>query len=433
MPNDAPPPDRRRFLLGSLAGVTTAAAGTVAGMEWHRRRASARSLDGLPTFTPSPNPPPADHPPVLAKSGVVTARRRLGRTGLDVSVVAMGAGNLPGPEIVIRGAEKGINYIDTSTCYGASEDVIGRAIKNRPDLRDRLVIATKWDPGPKTPKDRMLESLDASLRRMNVERIDVMQVHWLGGGHRGLTDDDGFNRLENPELYEAMESAKKSGKVRFFGVTSHDAKRAAILKHALSKKVFDMMLVKMNVLDFEAAGIPGLLAAARAADVGVVAMKTQPEGGLAPKGFERMKGSIVQANLRWALAQEGVSTVVLSGIGSSEATQDAAIGAAQEPFGAADRELLDRYAEALSPEYCRGCEDGCHDACPDGVEVAEVLRYRMYDVHYDWPDRARRLYHSLPVAQRWSDRCLDCDACTDACAFGVDAAGRVRDAARRLG
>lgn len=408
---------RRRVLLATLASVTAVPAGVIGTDDEIRarlRRASAHRAD--------------DRPGLLVPGAVVTERRRLGRTGLQVSPVGIGAGNIDSTEVLRRAADLGINYIDTATCYGASEDVIGRAIEGTPGLRDKLVLATKWDPGPTTPKAKMLESLDKSLKRLKVDHVDVMQIHWLGGEHaRG---DDGYNRLENPALYEAMEEARRAGKVRFFGATSHHADRGKILRNAIGKKIFDMVLVKMNVVDMD--GIPELLAHAAKHDVGVVAMKSQPGGAVVPKGFETSRFSIYQANLRFCLEQ-GAACVVESKIGSDPATQDLAVGATREKLGRADTELLERYAEAVSPLVCRDCASGCHDACPAGVAIGEVLRYAMYDEQYGWPGRARERYHELAPSKRWSEACLSCEACTEACGYGVDAAARVRRAHERLG
>src|SRR5262249_20424270 len=152
----------------------------------------------------------------------------------------------------------------------------------------------------------------------------------------------------NPELYEAMEIAKSKGKVRFFGATSHDKHRGKILEHAIDKGAFDVLLVKMNVLDFESAGIPSLLAKAKAKNVGVVAMKSQPGGGAIPQGYESTQLNIYQSNLRWTLEHD-IACVVHSGIGTDPGVQDLAVGAVQERFGANDAHLLDGYARALSP------------------------------------------------------------------------------------
>jgi uncharacterized protein len=405
---------RRKVLLYTLGGVTAGAAGVVGVTEWRTRGRASTLLH--------------DKAGYVVKGAALETRRRLGRTGLDVGVVGIGAGGLKGPDPIRRAVDLGMSYIDTSTCYGGSEAIIGRALRETPGLRDKLVIATKWDPGPKTPKERMLESLDQSLKRMGTDVIDVMQVHWLGGGH--VEHDDGFGRLDNDELYEAMEIAKAKGKVRFFGATSHDAKRASILAHAIDKGKFDVLLVKMNVLDYESAGLPALLAKAKEKNVGVVAMKSQPGGMAIPKGYESSKWNIYQSNLRWVLEHD-VACVVQSAIGTDDDAQDLAVGATQDRFGMRDRELLETYAEALSPDYCRSCGT-CEEACPDGVRIGSVLQFAMYDERYGWNERARAHYAALPAHERASDRCASCAICTDACPYGVDAQGRVIDAKARL-
>jgi uncharacterized protein len=420
MPNN-PNPTRRRLLLYGLAGTTAAAAGIIGFDQWRLRRG------GRGIAVP-------DRPPFLSPTGVVTRRRRLGRTGLEVSVVGMGAGGLEGTEPIARALDKGINYIDTSCCYmnGGSENIIGRALRANPALRDQLILATKWDAAAKMPKDRILLSLDDSLKRLGTDHVDIMQIHNLGNhGH----DDDGFSRLDNPELYAAMDDARRAGKVRFFGATGHTGNRSDILAHAIDKGAFDMILVKMNVLDYETAGIPKLLQHAKEKDVGVVIMKSQPNGGMVPPGFEHSKWNIYQSNIRWALSQE-IACVVHSDIGTSAAAQDAAIGAVHDEFTLNDPDeagLLERYATALSPYYCRGCaEAACVGACPDGVEIPTVLRAVMYERQYGWRDKARETYRALDGAG-WSEQCLACSRCDDACPYGVDASSRVREARAKLG
>lgn len=357
--------------------------------------------------------------------------RRLGKTDLKVSAIGIGAGGIGDPEILKRAVDSGLNFIDTSICYGDSELVIAEALQKHKEIRDKLIIATKWDVTQSMTKAKILESLDESLKRLGVEHIDIMQLHWLGGGH--VNGDNGYNRLDNENLYAAMDEARKSGKAKFFGATSHDAKRTPILKHAIAKDAFDMLLVKMNFLDWEGAAMPTLMEEARKADVGIVAMKSQPSGGKMPDGFEKKKWSVYQANLRWCLDQPGVACVVESGVGEDPEKQDAAIEAARQPLAAADRDLLEQWATAMSPLYCRGCDDLCGEACPEGIQIAAVNQFVMYQRDYDWPERARRHYERLPPAERWSERCATCDACTEACPYGYDAAGGVRAARRLIG
>ena len=402
------PLGRRKFLIRAAAVAGVGAAG-LAGYKLVRRWKDRGYVDS---------------------TAAIGGKRRLGRTGLMVSPVGIGAGDLGAPELLVRAAEKDLNYLDTSVCYGQSEDIIGRALREHPGLRDKLIIATKWDAGALSPKEKMLESLDKSLKRLGVDVIDIMQIHWLGGGH--MKDDTGFNRLDNAALYEAMAEAKKSGKVRFFGATSHDGKRSEILQHAIAKGSFDTILVKMNYLDFEGARIPALLQKAKEADVGVVVMKSQADGGHLPAGFEGNKWNIFQANLRWVLQQD-IACVVHSGIGSDPHMQDLAVGASSETLTRAEADLLDRYAAALSPEYCRGCGDICEGACPESIAIASVLHFTMYEKRYGRSEQARHLYGALPAEKRWSETCLDCDRCAAACPFGLEVPARITEAKDLLG
>lgn len=403
---------KRRGLLAAAGVATVGATGWFGYRAWQSHK---------------PVPPPTTRLQPDVDRGFY---RRLGRTDLEVSAVSIGGGGVSNPKVIARAIDAGLNFIDTSICYGDSELVIAEMFRQRPELRQKLVLATKWDVAQDMPKSRILESLDKSLQRLGVEQIDIMQLHWLGGGH--VRGDDGFNRLDNEALYAAMEEVKKAGKVRFFGATSHHENRGKILEHAVGKGAYDMLLVKMNALDFDGAGIPSLLSVARKADVGVVAMKSQPDGGRMPPGFEEKKWGVYQANLRWVL-QHDVATVINSDIGEDPEMQDLAIEAAREPFTEADRALLEQYTTAVSPHYCRGCDSLCGGACPEGVSIAAVMQFAMYHEAYGWPARARQHYRNLPVAERFAERCLSCSQCSDACPHGLDPAGTVRWAAETLG
>lgn len=369
--------------------------------------------------------------PAEAQSNKVGMYRVLGRTKLRVSAVSIGAGGLRQQHVdmIPRAVDLGMNYIDTSICYGPSEDVIGEALRANKGLRRKLIIATKWDAGPTSTKQEILASLDRSLKRMGVDYVDIMQIHWLGSGH--VAGDNGTNRLDNPELYEAMEAAKKAGKVRFFGATSHDGQRSKYLQHAIKKGKFDMILVSMNYLNYDSGDIPALLELARKNNVGVVAMKTQPNNGTVPPEFQGKKWNVFQANIRWALSK-GVATVVNTRIGIDAQAQDEAVAATREKFSEADEELLRRYAAAISTEYCRGCSFNCQAVCPEKLSIAAVMHYRMYHLYYGWPDYARHLYAELPPEARWSERCQSCNLCAEACPYGLPVPQRIAEAHRWL-
>lgn len=156
--------------------------------------------------------------------------RQLGHSGLRVSALSLGAATFGGQEpffskwgasdlqearrLVDICLEAGINLFDTADVYsdGASEEILGAALKGR---RDRVLIATKMtlplDDGPNdwgSSRYRLVQSVDAALRRLNTDRIDLLQLHGF----------DGFTPVE--EVLYTFDTLVRSGKVRYVGASN---------------------------------------------------------------------------------------------------------------------------------------------------------------------------------------------------------------------
>ena len=159
---------------------------------------------------------------------------RLGRTGLEVSRICLGCMSYGSPELGSHGwtlpeeqsrpfikqaLEHGINFFDTANVYsdGTSEEILGRAI-NEYSRRDDVVIATKvhgrMRPGPNgagLSRKAIFTEIDASLRRLNTDYVDLYQIHrW---------DYD----VPIEETLEALDAVVKSGKARYIGASSMHA------------------------------------------------------------------------------------------------------------------------------------------------------------------------------------------------------------------
>ena len=156
---------------------------------------------------------------------------RLGKTGLEISALCLGcmsygepqrgphAWTLPEEEsrpFVQKAIEEGINFFDTANGYsaGSSEEILGRAIKDFGD-RDDVVIASKVFMPMRRGRNAVglsrkaiLTELDASLRRLGTDYIDLYQIHRFDG------------RTPIEETLEALHDAVKSGKVRYIGASS---------------------------------------------------------------------------------------------------------------------------------------------------------------------------------------------------------------------
>ena len=156
---------------------------------------------------------------------------KLGRTGMDVSVICLGCmsygepgrGNHPwsldeetSRPFIRRAIDLGINFFDTANVYslGSSEEIVGRALRDFAN-RDEIVLATKVNgpmrSGPNAvglSRKAIMTEVDASLRRLGTDYIDLYQIHrW-------------DRRTPIEETLEALHDVVRSGKVRYIGASS---------------------------------------------------------------------------------------------------------------------------------------------------------------------------------------------------------------------
>ena len=155
-------------------------------------------------------------------------------------------------------------------------------------------------------------------------------------------------------------------------------------------------------------------------------MKVQ-QGKAAVKGITDGPVSIRQANLKWSLSKD-ISTVITGMHTFSTMKED--LGAAGKGTSLRDRDVLDRYATAVTHDYCRMC-DRCLP-CPEGVAISTVLRYAMYHKHYAQPDQATGMYGELGPQERAS-ACTGCGKCEERCSFGLPVVAKLREAEQLMG
>ena len=315
--------------------------------------------------------------------------RMLGRTGLRVSALGFGCGNVGG--LMVRGApadreravaralELGINYFDTAPSYGngLSEQHLGQVLKTlRPDVyvgtKVRLAAADMADIGP-----AIMRSLEASLGRLALERVDLLQIH------NALVPERRGDTLAVADVLEqavpALEKLRQQGKLRFFGITSTGDTGA--LHRVINSGAFDTAQVFFNLLDPSAwlqvpAGFPGqdfrqLLSRTREQRMGVIVVRVLAGGALSGTAArhplaqpavapiatgpdyatdvararqlqalvdEGHAADLVEAALRFPLGSDAVSTVLL-GYSTQEHLEHAAASIAKGPLS---RAALDR-------------------------------------------------------------------------------------------
>jgi aryl-alcohol dehydrogenase-like predicted oxidoreductase len=180
--------------------------------------------------------------------------RPFGRTGLQVSVVGFGCWPMAGDrygtieddeavKAIHRALDRGVNCVDTAPAYGAghSEEVVARALEGR---RKDVILVTKCgvrvpppgQPGPLRDASRanILHEIDASLKRLRTEWVDVLLVHWPDPG------------TPFEESMRALEDVVTSGRARFVGVSNFTG---AMLAECMRTRRVDVSQVGYHMLD----------------------------------------------------------------------------------------------------------------------------------------------------------------------------------------
>jgi aryl-alcohol dehydrogenase-like predicted oxidoreductase len=294
--------------------------------------------------------------------------RPLGSTGLSVSEIGYGAWGIGGSmwigaredesvRALHRAIELGVNFIDTARGYGESERIVGGVVRGYP--RDDLYVATKVPPRNRVwparagvdvsqtfPGDHIRESLDSSLRASGLEAFDVLQFHVWSGEWVGRGD-----------WLETVAELKKEGKIRFFGVSVNDYQPGSVIELVRSGQA-DTIQVIYNVFHQEPQ--ERLFPACVQHGTGVIVRVALDEGGLTgritagttfPDGdfrnryfggdrkaqVERHVAAIAadlgigpaelpQVALRFVLAEQAVSTIIVGMRTVANVERNAALG-----------------------------------------------------------------------------------------------------------
>jgi predicted aldo/keto reductase-like oxidoreductase len=312
------------------------------------------------------------------------------------------------PSVIERAADAGINYFDTARSYqhGNNERMVAAALGTR---RKQIVLSTKTEA---RDKEGMLKELDVSLHELNTDYVDVWYIH--GKSNPADIHDD---------MIEAQQIAKKQGKARFVGISTHSGQQQ-MLPWMAQKGVFDVVLAAYNFsMD---PGMEQAVAAAAKSGMGVVAMKVMAGGFRRLPPDNPMYRKLAQpgallAALKWVISKPNVSTTIPSMTDMDQLEEN--LKAMAHPFSAGEEKLLAAHLEMIRPLYCRMCGK-CDGTCQKGLPVADVLRCLTYADGYGQFALARERFLELG-AEHAAVRCGDCADCTVKCPYGVHVSSRV--------
>ena len=241
----------------------------------------------------------------------VPASRQLGASGIAISPIAWGMWRLAedgrsaaeAARLVHAALDAGITLLDTADIYGFNgsggfgdaEALLGEVLAAEPGLRDRMVLATKGGIMPPLPYDQSADylntAIDASLRRLRTETIDLWQIHRP-------------DILAHPqEVARTLDAAVTAGKIRSIGVSNFTPAQVAALNHFLDHKLVATQpeISPLRITSFENGELD------QAMQLGLTPLAWSPLGGGQLLNPETSRDLAVAVALDAAAAQHGVS------------------------------------------------------------------------------------------------------------------------------
>ncbi|MCW5965611.1 MAG: aldo/keto reductase [Bryobacterales bacterium] len=337
--------------------------------------------------------------------------RTLGNTGLKVSVLGFGCMTTSDPTVIEMAADSGVTYFDTARGYqnGNNERMVGAALKSR---RKNVVISSKSRPSSYA---QAMEHLETTLRELQTDHIDIWYLHALS------SPDDARD-----ELLDAQEEARRQGKIRFRGVSTH-SNMTTLIPALVEKGRTDVVLTSYNfTMD---AAMDQAIEKAAAKGMGIVAMKVMAGGFRTNRPGTPMHEKITREGamasaLKWAVRNPSVHTAIPGIMDLDQLDEN--FKAVATGWKDADKVVLAAQLKSIRPLYCSMCNK-CGGVCEKGLPVSDIIRYVSYAEGYGEFQLGMENYRSLPAELR-EVNCEDCAGCSVACPNGVMVAQRVNRA-----
>jgi predicted aldo/keto reductase-like oxidoreductase len=355
------------------------------------------------------------------KKGRKIVKRQLGRTGLELPVVSVGAGAAQEPEIIAAALDMGIVHLDTANSYGRgrNEEMIGGVIKGRP--RDSFVITTKvtgaedrrtglFREGATT--EMFIEKFETSLGRLGVDYVDILMIHSVA------TEGAAYHE----PFLEAMSRMKKEGKTRLVGVSTH-ANEPEVIEAVAKSDIHDVVLTAYNFRQPHLDEMHRTMEMAAKAGKGIIAMKTQA-GIWWDENRENMID--MKAALKWAISNKNVHTTIPGTDSIAHLEENASV---MEDLKLTPQDKKALQIGMMGPQpglYCDQCGE-CRKQCVAGMDIPTMMRCYMYVYGYRDLAKAKQAIENVDLP---AVPCGECGSCRVKCTMGFDVRRKLTDIAR---
>jgi len=338
--------------------------------------------------------------------------KEYGKTGKKVSALGFGGMRFKdgeskekSAEAVIRAVELGVNYLDTAPfyCHDRSEDILGIAIKQ---IKQPFFVSTKCS---ENSGDKVRKSLERSLKRLNVDKIDFFHF-WC------VLNMERFEKAKKGGAIDAFLKAKEEGLIEHVVVSSHQPSEE--IQEVVKMGIFEGITLGYNVINFPFRRKG--LEAAHEAGMGIVTMNPL-YGGIIPQNEEKFdfikeneNQTATASALRFNMAHPEIS-VVLSGMGSTDEVEPNVAAVEKLPTLSANRiQELEKKIENSMDRLCTGCSYCL--PCVDDIPIPRFMDvYNQYIFQHTLESVKIRLNLHWGMNVSILDNCSECRACEDAC------------------
>jgi predicted aldo/keto reductase-like oxidoreductase len=344
--------------------------------------------------------------------------RTLGKTGIRVPVIGMGILSSGSPALMRAALDAGITHFDSTAAQPQqmrNEEMIGEVLKGVP--RESVVFGTKihllqdYKTGLYTKaatEDEFLKKLDMALKRLKMDYVDIVYHHMVSRRESAFHEP----------IMKAMEKAKKAGKARFLGITTHSNVPEAV-HAAADSNFYEVVMASYNYKQKNHRQVKEAIAKAANAGLGVVAIKVI-RGGL-EKGEKPVNPC---ASLKWVLQDSNVHATIPGFSNFEEMSVDLSV---MEDLNLTEAEKNDlKRGTSVPGLYCQGCGQ-CLQQCCAELPIPDLMRSYMYAYGYRQPALAQNIIASLDLPRHV---CKDCSSCAVVCLNEWNVKGKICDIIR---
>lgn len=344
--------------------------------------------------------------------------RTLGKTGIKVPVIGMGMLLTGNADLMRAALDAGITHFDSTAGHPQqlrNEEMIGKVLKGRP--RESYIFGPKihllrnqitglYEKG--ATEEEFLKKLEASLRRLKVDYVDILYHHDVSRRESALYEP----------VMKAMDRAKREGKTRFLGLTTH-MNVAEAVQAAADSNFYEVIMAAYNFRQKDHLQIKEAVAKAANAGLGIVAIKV-----ISGELEEGEKPINPRASLKWVLQDSNVHATIPGFSTFEEMNIDLSV---MEDLTLTDAEKADlKRTASVAGLYCQGCGQ-CLEQCNGKLPIPDLMRAYMYAYGYRQPALAQSLVASLDLPRQV---CKDCSSCPVICLNQWNVRAKIRDIVR---